>query len=597
MSGTIQIYLREDTLENTSKENQTIGFADLTLVDISDFIEVSGTITKTKAGEISILAKQLRILAKTIRPVPPQLKSKEQQFRRRYLDFNINPEKKDLFLRKSKFYEANRKFLHDRGFIEVETPVLEQVTGGADARPFVTHHHDLDQNFFLRISTELYQKRLIGGGFEKIFTIGPNFRNEGISDEHLQEFYQIEWYWAYADYKDNMDLVRDCFRYMAKQVYGTTKFTTRGHVFDLSENWQIYDYPVIIKEKFGVDIFNDSEEKIAGILRKHNVDLSKGGINRNRLIDNLWKLIRKTLSGPGFLINEPKFMSPLAKSRADNPELTERFHVVIAGSELGNGYSEINDPQDQLARFVEQQQMREAGDDEAQMLDIDFVEMLEYGMPPTSGYAHSERAFWFFENVTAREGTLFPQLKLEIDNLTRKIYKSIARFFEIQEQSAKTMVGEANAEKSEQLATGIRKQDFSKKMVLVLDEKLQDWRLTNTVGHLSAYLGNHIEPVYFVSRSEFELAGEETTPANSQYPIVSLGATQNQLHNLMKQVEEARLTHLTYIKEMIDTTNDEELQAMVTGKTKDQLEIHGIGIFGNKEEVDKLTKKFSLFKL
>ena len=428
-SGKIQILLREDWLMPTNKEKQSLGFNDLNLLDIGDIVEINGEINKSKTGEVSIFAKVVRILTKSLRPLPNTFEDKEQQFRRRYLDLIINPQKKDLFLRKAKFGQSCREFMLAKDFIEVETPVLEHLTGGADARPFITHHNDLDQDFYLRISTELYQKRLVGGGFEKVFTIGPNFRNEGLSDEHLQEFYQLEWYWAYANYQDNMGLVKELFKYIADKVYGKTQFKTRGHEFDLGADWQIIDYPKVIQERFGVDIFQDSDEKILQVIRKQNLELA-GTINRNRMLDNLWKLIRKDISGPAFLINEPKFMSPLAKSKPEDPRLTERFHVIIAGSELGNGYSELNDPQDQLARFLEQQKLRASGDEEAQMMDIDFVEMLEYGMPPTSGYGQSERVFWYLEDVTAREGTLFPQLKFELENNTKKIYQDIEEYID-----------------------------------------------------------------------------------------------------------------------------------------------------------------------
>lgn len=310
----------------------------------------------------------------------------------------------------------------EKGFVEVETPVLEHFTGGADARPFKTHHNTLDEDFYLRISTELYLKRLIGGGFEKIFTLGPNFRNEGIDDEHLQEYYQIEWYWAYANYRDNMDMVKEMFRYIAQNVYGKTKFESKGYSFNLAEEWQEIDYVEILKEKFGIDIFTSSDEEIHSVVKKQGIEL-EGAINRNRLIDNLWKAVRKDISGPAFLINEPKFMSPLAKSKQDDEKITERFHVILAGSELGNGYSELNDPVDQFERFSEQQKARDAGDEEAQMMDIDYVEMLEYGMPPTSGYAHSERLFWFLEDISAREATLFPQMKRYVDPLNNDIYQ------------------------------------------------------------------------------------------------------------------------------------------------------------------------------
>lgn len=432
-SGKLQLFIRANELENVT--DGYLSWESLELVDIGDFVEAFGVVTKTQTGEVSLLVKKLRIITKTIRPIPVKLENKEERYRRRYLDFVVNPEHRERFIRKAAFWRANREFMQERGFVEVETPVLEHVTGGADARPFVTHHNDLDEDLYMRISTELYQKRLIGGGFEKIFTIGPNFRNEGISDEHLQEYYQIEWYWAYADYRDNMHMVKEMFRHIAQAVYGKTQFTTRGHTFDLADKWQEIDYVATIRDRFGVDIFADSEDKMLSVLQENNVYLD-GDNNRNRLADNLWKVIRRSIAGPAFLINEPAFMSPLAKAKSDDPRLTERFHVILGGSELGNGYSEINDPQDQLERFLEQQQLRDAGDDEAQMLDIDYVEMLEYGMPPTSGYAHSERLFWFLEDVTAREGTLFPLMKSEVHKTTRKIYSDVVTFADDPGQTA-----------------------------------------------------------------------------------------------------------------------------------------------------------------
>ena len=423
---TIQLMVRESDLQEDLTKGY-LGWDKLTLLDLADFVEVYGTIGKTKTGEISVMVKNIRLLSKALRPIPRELKNKDQQFRRRYLDLVIHPDKVKLFERKAKFWQVQREFLKSKGFLEVEVPILEAVTGGADAKPFITHHNALDQDFFLRISTELYQKRLLGAGFEKIYTFGPNFRNEGMDDEHLQEFYDIEWYWAYANYKDNMALVRELFLEIADKVYGKTEFTTRGHTFNLSDEWEEIDYTQIIKERFDIDIFNDSDEKILGVVRKNNIELT-GDINRNRLIDNLWKIIRATISGPAFLVNQPKFVSPLAKAHEENEALTERFQVIIAGSELGNGYSEINDPRDQLDRFLEQQSLRESGDEEAQMLDIDFVEMLEYGMPPASGYGQSERIFWFLENLTAREGTLFPQMRNEIETTTREIYEGKVKF-------------------------------------------------------------------------------------------------------------------------------------------------------------------------
>jgi len=431
-SGTIQFMIRKDDLVEDLKKGY-LGWDKLELLDLADFIEVYGTIGKTKTGQITIMVKNIRLLSKALRPIPRELENKDQRFRRRYLDLVIHPEKMRMFERKAKFWQVQRDFLKKEGFMEVEVPIMEPVTGGADAKPFITHHNALDQDFYLRISTELYQKRLIGAGFEKIYTFGPHFRNEGMDDEHLQEFYDIEWYWAYADYRDNMKLVRELFLEIAKKVYGKTDFETRGHKFDLADEWKEIDYATSIKDNFDIDIFKDSDEKILDVIKKNNIEMG-GEVNRNRMIDTLWKDIRTKVSGPAFLVNQPKFISPLAKSHEDNEELTQRFQVIIAGSELGNGYSEINDPQDQLERFLEQQELRESGDDEAHMLDIDFVEMLEYGMPPVSGYGHSERIFWFMEDVTAREGTFFPQMRIETENLTKEIYKDKVKFEDVKKK-------------------------------------------------------------------------------------------------------------------------------------------------------------------
>lgn len=416
-TGRIQLVIKSKL--SSDRESKLPG-----LLDIGDFIGVSGKVFKTKAGEISVEVKKLGLLTKAIRPLPAKrekLKDKETIYRRRYLDLTMNPARRDLFRRKARFWQLNREFMKKKGFIEVETPILEHRTGGADARPFRTHMNALDHDFYLRISPELYLKRLIGGGFEKVYVLGPNFRNEGIDEEHLPEYYAIEWYWAYADYKDNMEMVREMFRFVAEKLYGRTEFKAGGLKFDLADDWEEIDYQEILKKELGIDVFKSSEKSMLRIVKDRGIEIT-GEINRYRLIDNLWKLIRKDIAGPAFLVNEPKFMSPLAKSRPDDPRVTERFHVLVGGRELGNGYSELNDPLDQLARFREQQSAREAGDEEAQMLDIDFVEMLEYGMPPTTGYAHSERLFWTLEGISAREATFFPAMREKFSESTRKIY-------------------------------------------------------------------------------------------------------------------------------------------------------------------------------
>ncbi len=425
-SGKIQLYIKRD---NVSKEL----WDELKLYDIGDFVEAKGTVVKTKTGEISVEVTETRIICKAIRPLPEKwegLKDEDIRFRRRYLDMVMNPEIKERFKRRSEFWQATRDFLNEKGFVEVNIPVLEHVTGGADAKPFVTHYDDLGEDFYLRISHELPLKRLLGGGFEKVYDIGTRFRNEGCSDEHLPEHVAMEFYWAYADYKEGMKLTQEMFRYILNRIYGTLKFKVRGFDVDLSKEWEAVEYEELLKREYkGIDIYNDSVEDLYKILQKQGVDLGEDEINRARVVDNLWKILRKKTAGPLFLIKVPKFLSPLSKTDPENPKVVERFFPIIGGSEMANAFSELNDPVDQLDRFVEQQKMRDAGDEEAQMMDIDFVEMLEYGMPPAVGFGMSERVFWLFEGVTAREGVPFPQLKTEFDKSTLNIYKDISKYF------------------------------------------------------------------------------------------------------------------------------------------------------------------------
>jgi lysyl-tRNA synthetase class 2 len=365
------------------------------------------------------------LLAKTIRPLPDKwegLKDREVRMRRRYLDMTVDSEVRQRFVRRAKFWEAHREFFKSRGFLEINIPVLEHVPGGGDANPFITHMDSIDQDFYLRISQELYLKRLIGGGYEKVYEIGPRFRNEGLSDEHLPEHMAMEFYWAYADWKDGMKFIQELYNFVIEKVYdGRKQFKIRGFDVDFSKGWEVIDFGEIMKEKFGIDVYNVTMEDLADVLKKHKIDKDSAP-NIPRAVDTLWKSIRKEIVGPAFLINHPKYLSPLQKPSLENSNMVERFQPIIAGSELGNGWSEVNDPLDQFERFSEQQKLRDAGDVEAQWLDIDYVEMLEYGMPPTFGYGHSERVFWFLEDVPAREGVPFPQLKHHIDETTKEIY-------------------------------------------------------------------------------------------------------------------------------------------------------------------------------
>lgn len=383
------------------------------LIDISDFLEVKGKTFLTHSGEKSCLVKEWRLLSKAIAPIPDSwygLKDEDERYRRRYLDILLNPETRDLFYKKSLFWEVARDFMKRHSFFEVETPTLETSTGGAEANPFRTHHDDFDLDVFLRISVgELWQKRLMAAGFEKVFEIGRVYRNEGSSPDHLQEFTNLEFYWAYSNYNLGMELVQELYQEIALKVFGKTKFSTKGMEYDLAGEWPKIDYQTEVLKQTGIDVLKASEEEMKEKLEELGVKYE--GDNRERLMDTLWKYCRRSIAGPVFLVNHPKLVSPLSKAKPENPELTERFQVIIAGSEIGNGFSELNDPVDQRERFELQQKLIDRGDKEAMMPDWEFVEMLEHGMPPTCGFGFGERLFAFMVDKSIRETTLFPLMR------------------------------------------------------------------------------------------------------------------------------------------------------------------------------------------
>jgi lysyl-tRNA synthetase class 2 len=431
-----QLFFKKDTLGNDN-------YKFLKNFDIGDFIQVTGKLFKTKKEEKTLEVSSFKILTKSIKPLPDKwhgIKDEETRYRRRYLDILMNPELREMFQKKAMFWNSMRSFLIKKGFLEVETPVLEVATGGADANPFITHHNALDIDLYLRISMgELWQKRLMVAGFDKTFEIGRQFRNEGMDAEHLNDYSQMEFYWAYADYRQGMELVEELFKYVAQETFGMLKFKIRGFDIDLGKKWEEYDYRETVKEYTGIDIMKASMEEIERKLKELEINYDKKGFNITRAIDNLWKYCRKQIGGPGFLINEPIAISPLAKKIEGHPELTQRFHPIIAGSELGNGYSELNDPIDQAKRFEEQTKLREEGDTEAQMHDRDFVEALEYGMPPTCGFGVSERLFSFLMDKPIRECVLFPLLRPKNGNNVVKSTKSDVTFEISREKSFKLL--------------------------------------------------------------------------------------------------------------------------------------------------------------
>jgi lysyl-tRNA synthetase, class II len=382
-------------------------------VDTGDFIEVTGTAYTTKRGAQSIKVQSWRMIAKSLLPIPDSwygLKDEELILRQRYLDVLLNEDVRALFIRRAKFWQTIRNFYLERGFLEVETPVLESSPGGADARPFSTHHNALDIDVSLRISLELWLKRLLVAGYPKVFEIGRIFRNEGQSREHLQDYTQLESYEAFKDMRDGMEFVQELYRAIAKNVYGQYTFEINGHTVDFADNWTVIDFVEVIQKEYGINVLSCSEDDAVQAAKNAGVVFGDAP-NKSRAVDGLWKLIRKTVAGPAFLVGVPVYLEPLAKRVAGQPNVVERFQVILAGSEMGKGFSELNDPQDQRARFEEQQKLRDAGDDEAQRLDEDYVRAMEYGMPPSFGFGMSERMFSFLENRPAHETQIFPLLR------------------------------------------------------------------------------------------------------------------------------------------------------------------------------------------
>lgn len=414
-SGKIQVVFKKDNpisyLKKDSVENGFELFKETS--DMGDFIEVSGKLFITQSGQQSLEVSGWRMLTKTLVPIPDSwygLKDEDDRLRKRYLDILLSEELQDLFKKKAKFWRVARRFFEDRNFLEVETPTLEVTTGGAEARPFATHHNDFDMNVFLRISVgELWQKRLMAAGFAQTFELGRVYRNEGSSTEHVQEFTNLECYAAFMNIDAGKKLVQDLYRALAQEVFEKTEFTTRGHTFDLASDWIEIDYVEEIKKHTGVDVLEATVEEMEETLKKLGVKFE--GKNKERMTDALWKYCRKKISGPAFLVNHPKLVAPLSKEHPQDPRKTEMFQVIIAGSEIGRAHAELNDPVEQAARFDVQNKLISEGDEEAMMPDTEFVEMLEYGMPPVFGFGFGERLFSFLIDKPIREVQLFPLMK------------------------------------------------------------------------------------------------------------------------------------------------------------------------------------------
>ncbi|MDD9880811.1 MAG: lysine--tRNA ligase [Candidatus Marinimicrobia bacterium] len=416
--GKIQVFIRRD---DVGEDN----YANFKLLDMGDFVGVNGYVFKTKMGEISIHANELTVLCKSIRPLPvvkekegetfDAFADKEQRYRNRHLDLIVNPEVKDTFVKRAKIIKGLRDHLDNLGFLEVETPALQPLYGGANARPFITHHNALDQQLYLRIADELYLKRLIIGGIDRVYEIAKDFRNEGMDRNHNPEFTMLEFYWAYADFEDNMNLVEDMIRSVAEGI-GALQLKWGDMDVDLSKPFERLPILDLLKEATGEDLTEATDEQMQSICKANHVDVEDNA-NYGQMLDALMsELVEPKLVQPTFITDYPKAISPLAKKhRNGNPHLVERFELFIGGAEFANAFTELNDPIDQRERFESQARLAEEGDDEAHPVDENFLQAVECGMPPTGGVGIGvdRLVMLFTENVSIKDVIFFPAMRTE----------------------------------------------------------------------------------------------------------------------------------------------------------------------------------------
>jgi len=409
-TGQIQAYIRTDKIGG-----ETYGL--FKQFDIGDFVGLKGGMFKTKTGEWTLLAHELKLICKSTRPLPEKfhgLRDPEKRYRRRYLDLIMNQDVREIFLKRSKIIQTIRSFFLERDFLEVETPMMQPIPGGAEATPFVTHHKALGMDLFLRIAPELYLKRLVVGGFERVFEINRNFRNEGVSTRHNPEFTMLEFYQAYATYEDLMDLTEDMFIHLAEEVTGSTVITYQGNTIDMGVRWRRIPLASALEEFGGVNasLLKD-KTKLLEVAASNGIKVTRP-LRLGKIIAKLFDvLVEPKLIQPTFITGYPVEVSPLSRRSDTEPDLADRFELFIAGHEIANGFSELNDPADQKERFIQQTADREAGDQEAHYMDNEYIEALEYGMPPTAGegIGIDRLTMLLTDSASIREVILFPHMK------------------------------------------------------------------------------------------------------------------------------------------------------------------------------------------
>ncbi len=538
-------------------------------IDIGDFIGLEGNIMKTKTGEISVFGKKLTVLSKSLLPLPEKwhgIQDKEERYRKRYLDLIMNPDVKGVFEKRTQILDAIREFMKKKEVVEVETPYLQTIYGGANAKPFKTHLNALDMDLFLAISPELYLKRLIVGGYEKVFTISRNFRNEGVDRWHNPEFTMMEIYWAYKDYNDMMTLFEEIYEYVAKKVNGSTKVEFRGKTIDFKAPWKRMTMAQAIKKYAGIDVEKMSEKEICVFVNKNKIECKTKcwGWQIQALFEHFCE---DKIEQPTHIIDHPLVTTPLCKKHRKESkfcELIERFEPFCMGAELGNCYSELNDPILQRELLEEQQEALKKGDEEANPLDKDFINAIEIGMPPTGGLGLGidRMVMLLTGQESIRDVLLFPFMRKE----------------------------DSDKEK-----TGKSKQ--SKIAIAVINKglKLKPWEEMNTIAHLNASFAARKGKELFL-QDTIETKENAKINLNIQHAIMIKQVNSNKdILNLIKNAREEDLDVAEFTREMLETTDDEKIIGLTKNKKLQDIEYLGALIFGKKSVVEKLTDKFKLW--
>ena len=537
-------------------------------VDAGDFVGCKGMVMKTKSGEISVLVKKVQILSKSTLPLPEKfhgLKDEEDRYRKRYLDLAVNPDVKPVFESRSMIIDSLRDFFRSKGFIDVDTPMLQPLYGGGAARPFISKLNTLKMDIYLAISHELYLKRLIVGGFDKVYVMNRVFRNEGIDATHNPEFTILETMWAYVDYNSNMDLFEEMVEYVAKKVLGKTKIKYQGTEIELKRPWKRMSMVESIKKFVKIDVIKMSDSELKSFLKKNKIEI-EGGFRRGMAIEEIFgEIVEPKLIQPTIIYDYPADTSPLAKKKEGNPDFCERFEPYINGWEMGNNYTELNEPEELKRVFMEQSEFKKRGDEEAAPYDEDFVNALEIGMPPTSGLGLGvdRLVMLLTDQPSIRDIIFFPFMK-PVGMSENKTGKA----------------------KDGRIAVAIINDGL----------KLKGWEKMNTIAHLNAS---------FAARKGDELFMQDTISTkdskkinlNIRHAIMIKEAKNNEdILDLVEEAKEKELDVSEFTREMIETTDDVKVVEWTKGKNLKDIEYLGALVFGKRSVVEKLTEKFKLVK-